>query len=64
MEMCNNYSTTGRPLFKPKCLVEFKTCSLKCHTERKDCLKYNPGRGTTSKEVMPSAEKIHIAKNE
>ena len=47
--MCTNYTTTGYPLFKPRCLKYLKA-GLKCHKENKNCKEYkvNDNRIRTS----------------
>ena len=49
--LCKNYTTTGHPDFKPLCRWGFRA-SLKCHSERKDCKRYEPSLDDISKLVL------------
>jgi len=41
IEMCKSYTTTGYPLFKPKCKQSYRA-GLKCHVVYKSCPGYEP----------------------
>jgi len=49
IEMCQYYTTTGYPTFKPVCQKRYKA-SLRCHSTRKDCPDYK-SEGVSNEEV-------------
>ena len=56
LDICAFYGTTGHPDFKPTCSKGLRA-SLRCHSENKACLEYEPS-------VEPSGEVVMLAKDQ
>ena len=49
LDMCQFYTTTGFPTFKPLCKLG-KQAGLKCHSKRTDCKQYKESEYTEEKK--------------